>query len=87
MRLSPTSKARREASPNEFIEKGRMPDRVKSFQGEINSGEDRLRVRAGFVKPICYELREEQNLIQNRPSRMETGLVGRENGIRFQKKE
>ena len=30
-RLSPTSKARREASRNEFMEKGGMPDRVKSF--------------------------------------------------------
>ena len=38
-RLSPTSKARREASRNEFVEKGGMPDRVKSFR-EINSKED-----------------------------------------------
>ena len=30
-RLSPTSKARREASRNQFMEKGGMPDRVKSF--------------------------------------------------------
>ena len=30
-RLSPTSKARREASQNEFMQKGRMPDRVESF--------------------------------------------------------
>ena len=35
-RFSPTSKARREASRNEFVEKGWMPDRVESFQ-EINS--------------------------------------------------
>ena len=35
-RLSPTSKARREASRNKFVEKGGMPDRVKSFR-EINS--------------------------------------------------
>ena len=33
-RLSPTSKARREDSGNEFMEKGGMPDRVESF-GEI----------------------------------------------------
>ena len=50
-RLSPTSKARREASQNEFVEKGGMQDRVKSF-GEIDSGEDRPRARPGFVKPI-----------------------------------
>ena len=30
-RMSPTSKARREASRNEFNEKGGMPDRIKSF--------------------------------------------------------
>ena len=29
-RLSPTSKARREANLNEFVEKGRVPDRIKS---------------------------------------------------------
>ena len=31
-RLSPTSKARREASQNEFVEKGGVPDRVESFR-------------------------------------------------------
>ena len=30
-RLSPTSKTRREASRNEFVEKGGGPDRVGSF--------------------------------------------------------
>ena len=35
-RLSPTSKARRETSRNEFMEKGGMPNSVKSFR-EINS--------------------------------------------------
>ena len=80
-RLSPTSKARREASRNEFVEKGRMPDRVKSFC-EINSGEDRLRTRPGFVKPIRNGLRKVQNLIECRPSRAETGLAERENGIK-----
>ena len=38
-RLSPTSEGKKEASRNEFMEKGGMPDRVKSFR-EINSGED-----------------------------------------------
>ena len=61
-RLSPTSKARREASRNEVMVKGGMPDRVKSF-GEINSGEDCPRARSGFVKPIRNRLRKEQNLI------------------------
>ena len=50
-RLSPTSKARREASRNQFVEKGGMPDRVKSFV-EISSRQDRPRARPGFVKPI-----------------------------------
>ena len=61
-RLNPMSKARRQASRNEFIEKGGMPDGVKSF-GEINSGEDRPRTRLGFVKPIREELSKKQNLI------------------------
>ena len=61
-RLSPTSKARREANQNEFMEKGGMPDRVESFR-EIDSRDHRLRARPGFVKPIQDGLRKEQNLI------------------------
>ena len=56
-RLSPTSKARREANQNQFMEKGTMPDRVKSFQ-EIDSKENCLRARPGFVKSIRNELRK-----------------------------
>ena len=85
-RLSPTSKARREASQNKFAEKSGMPDRVKSFR-EINSKQDRPRAQPGFVKPIRNGLRKEQNLIECRPTRMETALAGRENGIRFQNEE
>ena len=85
-RLSPTSKARREASRNQFVEKGGMPDRVKSFR-EINSVKDRPRARPGFVKPIRNGLRKVQNLIWCRPSRAETGLAGRKNGIIFHKEE
>ena len=70
-RLSPTSKARKETSRNEFMEKGGMPDRVKRF-GKINSGKNRLRARPGFVKPIRNELRKIKNLIKSRPSRAET---------------
>ena len=61
-RLSPTSKARREASRNEFIKKGRMPERVGSFI-EINSSQDRPRAWPGFLKPIRDGLRKIQNLI------------------------
>ena len=85
-RLNPTSKARRKASRNEFLEKGGMPDRVESNR-EINSRQDRPRARPGFAKPIRNEPRKEQNLIKCRPSGAETGLAGRENGIRFQKEE
>ena len=85
-RLSPTSKARREASRNQFVEKSGMPDRVKSF-GEIDSREDRPRAWPGFVKPIRNGLRKVQNLIKCRPTRAETSLAKRENGIRFQKEE
>ena len=85
-RLSPTSKARRQASRNKLVEKGAMPYRVKSFR-EINSRQDRPRARPGFVKPIQNGLRKVQNLIECRPIRAETGLAGRKNGIRFQKEE
>ena len=52
-----------------------MPDRVKSFQ-EINSRQDRPRAQPGFVKPIRNGLRKEQNLIESKTSRAETGLAG-----------
>ena len=61
-RLNPMSKARREASRNEFMEKGGMPDKVESVR-EINSRENRPRAWPGFVKPIRNGLRKEQNLI------------------------
>ena len=61
-RLSPTSKARRDASRNQFVEKGGMPDRVKSFR-EINSRQDRPRAWPGFVKPNQNGLRKIQNFI------------------------
>ena len=61
-RLGSTSKARREASGNEFVEKGGVLDRVNSFR-EINSREDCLRACLGFVKPIRDGLRKIKNLI------------------------
>ena len=39
------------ASQNELVEKGEMPDKVKSFQ-EINSSENWPSAQPGFVKPI-----------------------------------
>ena len=56
-RLSPMSKARREASRNEFMEKGGVLDRVESF-GEVDSSEDRPRAQPGFDKPIRNGLRK-----------------------------
>ena len=50
-RLGATNKTRREASRNEFMEKGGMPGRVESLR-EINIREDCLRARHGFVKLI-----------------------------------
>ena len=69
-----------------FVEKGGMPDRVKSFR-IIDSRQDCPRATPGFVKPIRNGLRKEQNLIKFRTSRAETGLAGRENETRFQKEE
>ena len=50
-RLSPTNKARREGSRNEFVEKGRMPDKVESFR-EVDCSKNRPRAQPGFVKSI-----------------------------------
>ena len=50
-RLSPMSIARREASPNRFMKKSRMPDRVKSLS-ETDRSKNCQRARIGFVKPI-----------------------------------
>ena len=85
-RLSPMSKAMREASRNKFVENGRVSDRAESFRG-IDRSKNRPRTRLEFVKPIRNGLRKEHNLIECRPSSAETGLAGRENGIRFQKEE
>ena len=62
-----------------------MPDRVKSFR-EIDSRDNCPRARPGFVKPIRNGLRKVQNLIECRPSRAETGLAGRKNGIKIPEK-
>ena len=63
-----------------------MPDRVESFR-EINSSEDHPRAQPGFIKPIRDGLKKMKNLIESRPSRGETGLAWRKNGVRFQKEE
>ena len=81
-RLSPSSKARREASRNEFVEKGGMPDRVKSF-GEIDSRQNRpaemsLLKRAGcqteskaLEKSIVDRIVQEPSLGLLNPSEMD----------------
>ena len=51
------SKARREASRNEFMEKGGVLDRVESF-GEVDSSKDCPRAQPGFDKPIRNGLRK-----------------------------
>ena len=80
------NKQRREASRNEFVKKGGMPDRVENFR-EIYCSKGRPRARPGLVKLIRNRLRKIKNLIQSRPTRTETGLAERENEIRFQKEE
>ena len=84
-RLSPPSKARRVASRNELMEKSGMPDRVESLGLSIDARIVRSRAQLGFVKSVRNGLRRVKNLIESRPSRAETGLARRENGIRLQK--
>ena len=77
-RLSSMSKARRKVGRNKFVEKGRMPDRVKSF-GEVNSSKNCPRTLLGFVKPIQNGLIKIKNFIKSRHSRVETSHMRIEN--------
>ena len=61
-RLSPTNKARREASRNKVMKDNGMPDRDKSFK-EVDNRKDLRRARFGFVKPIQNGLRKKKNLM------------------------
>ena len=85
-RLNPTSKARREDSRNEFVEKRGVPDRVKSFR-EVVCSENRPRAWPRFPKPIRNRLRKIKNVIRSRPSKAETGLAGKENRVQLWKEE
>ena len=85
-RLIPTSKARRNASRNEFVEKGRVPHPVESFR-KINTRENCSRAQPGFVKLIRNGSKKIKNLIKNKPFQAETCLAGRENGIRLHKEK
>ena len=85
-RLSLTSKARREASRKKFVEKSGVPDRIESFR-EVDRSKNRPRARPGFVKLIRNGLGKKQNLVKSRPLRTKTGLMRRENIVRFHKEE
>ena len=85
-RLSPTSKARREASRNKFVEKSGVPDIIESL-GKVDRSKNRPRARLDFVKFIRNGLRKIKNLIRSRPPRAETGLAGEEIRVRLQKEE
>ena len=61
-RLSPTSKARMEASRNEFVEKGEMPHRVKSFE-EIDSSQNRPRARRRECTDLGLDLSEKEEQV------------------------
>ena len=54
---------------------------------KVDSSENHPRARLEFVKPIRNGPRKVQNLMESRPSKAETGLVGKENGVRLQKEE
>ena len=76
-RLSPTNKARSEASQNKSVQKSGMTEKVVSFR-EVDSCKNRPKPRLGSVKLIRKKLRKEQILIESRPSIAETGLTKRE---------
>ena len=62
-----------------------MPRRVESFK--VDCSKNIPRARFTFDEPIRNRLRKEQNLIESRSFRVETGLVGRQNGVGPQKEK
>ena len=68
---------------SKFMKKSGMPDRVESGR-KINCSKNRPKARLEFVKPIRNGLRK--SLIKSKQPRAQTGLAGRENEIRLQKK-
>ena len=84
-KLSPSSKARRESSRNKFLEKGGMPDTVKSFR-PVDRSKNRSRARPGFVKFIQNEVRKKQNSTKSRPFSAETGWRGEKMELHSKKK-
>ena len=84
-KLSPTSKVRRKVSRNKFMKTNGMPDGVESFV-DVDSSEKRPRTRPRSVKAIQNGLRKKQNLVEGRPSRAETGLVGEKMELDSRKK-
>ena len=83
-RLSPTSKAKREASLFQ-LELFESIIRVKNFR-EVDLSKNRLRARPRLVKPIRNGLRKKLNSIKSRPARAATSLAGGANEVRIQKK-
>ena len=75
-RLSPTSKAKWEASRNKFVEKGGMLDRVENLR-KFDNTKNRSRAWLEFINPYKMDGKE-QNLIKCRPSKINAALVGRE---------
>ena len=69
-----------------FWKRAGLPDRVKSLR-EINCSKNSSIARLGFVKPIGNGLRKKQNLIDRRPSTVETGLAEERIELRFRKGE
>ena len=66
-RLSGTSKARKEASRNKFLKKGRCQTESKALEKSMVA-KNRLRTKVEFVKPTRNGVRMKQNLIENRPA-------------------
>ena len=57
-----------------------MPDRIERFR-QVDRSKNRPRTKPAFVKSIPSGLKKKQNLIESRPSKAETSLAGRENGV------
>ena len=65
-----------------------MLERVENLREvDHRNSKNRLRAKLRFLKLIRNELRKTKNLNKSTLFRAETGLAGRENGVRLQKEE
>ena len=80
-----SNKQRKESNQNKFVEKGGIPDIVKSF-GEVDGSVNRTRTCPGLVKTIRNGPRKIKNLIEGKPPRQKRAWRGKRMELYSRKK-